>query len=613
METPLPAIVIPAWQRPESLRRLLLSVESAKFPAGQIPLVLSVEGECAATVRAMVQEYHWPHGPFRRIFHENRLGLREHILFCGDLSAEFGCVIVLEDDLLVAPGFYDFAVQGQAFFAQDDRIAGIALYNYHHSEADFQPFVPLHDGADHYFLQAACSWGQCWSDAQWQGFRAFLAQFPTMAGTPGYPDYLDHFADYSWKKHFSRYLHHAGKTFVYPRVAHSTPFAEGGISAQLGTFWQVPLATQALPQYAFRAFDDSESRYDGWFEWDAEIAQQYIGECVQERILVNLRGGKQGHSLGVWILGKTVAGEGLRAWGDELVPSEMNVRLGIRGSGISLYRHTGEAEHASVKVPQESFFRVPRISLGILVGESSTSEAILVTLKSIQTQWPERVEVVIGSSAARISEAGWGIPVRKLEMHEGTVGAKWVRLLEALAFEWEMIVPAGVRLTEGAVDRILQAAEQFPHMQWVGGNRSGSVPRPLPQERWSKLLFQKRQNQPLQLPLSAWRRNLRHQISMETVRESEWPLGELWVHLLVRAPHFTLFYQLSNPSNYIQAPPNWRMKGKFSNRLPLVARASYVFFRTNIPYLRSFFMEGGHLPPVLRWDEANQRWFQSIH
>src|SRR4051812_782733 len=97
-----PAIVISAYNQPASLSRLLASVESAIYTAADIPLIISIDKSDEPEVRAIAEAFHWKHGDKRIILHEAPLGLKQHILSCGNLSLVYGAILLLEDDLLVS-------------------------------------------------------------------------------------------------------------------------------------------------------------------------------------------------------------------------------------------------------------------------------------------------------------------------------------------------------------------------------------------------------------------------------------------------------------------------------------------------------------------------------
>src|SRR5688572_10825284 len=98
-----PAIVIPAYNRPASLQRLLDSLRKAEIPH-EVKLVISIDQGGPAGVKQLAENFAWPFGEKKIILHENHLGLKDHILAAGNLSAEYGSIILLEDDLFVSPG-----------------------------------------------------------------------------------------------------------------------------------------------------------------------------------------------------------------------------------------------------------------------------------------------------------------------------------------------------------------------------------------------------------------------------------------------------------------------------------------------------------------------------
>ena len=89
-----PAIVVVGFDRPVELARLLRSLSCGSYPDGEaVPLIISLDGGGSTAIRALADAFEWPHGPLRVIAHQSQLGLREHILACGDLSLEYGSVI----------------------------------------------------------------------------------------------------------------------------------------------------------------------------------------------------------------------------------------------------------------------------------------------------------------------------------------------------------------------------------------------------------------------------------------------------------------------------------------------------------------------------------------
>ena len=96
------------------------------------------------------------------ITREKNLGIREHLLWCGDQTEKYGSVILLEDDLIVDPQFYFYALAAMEMYGQSSKIAGIALYAPAFNEYARLPFMPMLSGYSCYFMKVVCSWGQLW-------------------------------------------------------------------------------------------------------------------------------------------------------------------------------------------------------------------------------------------------------------------------------------------------------------------------------------------------------------------------------------------------------------------------------------------------------------------
>lgn len=153
-----PAIVIVAFDRLASLKRLLTGISNAQYPHKNIPLVISIDGGGDPLVISYAKEFEWKFGSKEVICHDENLGLKAHIHECGDLTAKYGSIILFEDDLYPSPVFYPYSQQALGFFSEESSIGGISLYSYQYTEAGFYPFEAIDDGFDNYFLQLPSSW-----------------------------------------------------------------------------------------------------------------------------------------------------------------------------------------------------------------------------------------------------------------------------------------------------------------------------------------------------------------------------------------------------------------------------------------------------------------------
>lgn len=289
-----PAIVIPAYNRPAALRRLLDSLLRADFSneLEPVPLVLSLEGSATEEVRDTAFGMTWPHGPLEILERPSHLGLKAHILTCGDLTKRFDSVILLEDDLVVAPGFYSYAREACAFYDSSDRIGGVSLYSFCYNEFGGFPFLPMDDGQDLYFVQSASSWGQAWTRSQWEAFRRWLETSSTGAirQDPRIPETVRGWPDSSWKRLFNAYLVDTDRYFAVPRISMATNMGDQGTHFPcVQTHHTAPIPVRAR-RLALTALEASICRYDAYFELEPECLNQVMTVPFPEPFLLDFHG-----------------------------------------------------------------------------------------------------------------------------------------------------------------------------------------------------------------------------------------------------------------------------------------------------------------------------------
>ena len=199
-------------------------------------------------LRDAAEKFKWEYGnKVIRVF-EERQGLRKHILSCGDLSFQYGAVIILEDDIVVGKGFYHYAKEALNFYKSEKKIAGIALYSHKYNGYANKPFEPIHNGYDVFFAHFSISWGQCWSSQQWKCFKEWYAQNNgDLAEREDIPHQITNWPASSWGKYFAHYIVENDKYYVIPFESHSTCFSDvgqhTGISNSVG---QVPLDRKSV-------------------------------------------------------------------------------------------------------------------------------------------------------------------------------------------------------------------------------------------------------------------------------------------------------------------------------------------------------------------------------
>ena len=282
----LPAIVVVGYNRPDSLQRLLDSLNLANYQFDNIDLVISLDfcsGSLGGLTRKVAESFNWHHGTKRLILQPINIGLRKHVLACGDLTESYGAIILLEDDLSVGPDFYQFAKDALEFSGQQQSIGGVSLYNHQTNFLNHLPFEPIFDGYDNFYLQIASSWGQAWSRAQWTSFRSWyeeveksehdnLASGTVPDGTV--PKAVMNWPPTSWLKYFIRYLVATDKFFLYPHHSQTTNHSDSGTHIDKpNNRWQVPLAMRNN-SLRFSSPAESLAVYDSHFELLQEKLKQ---------------------------------------------------------------------------------------------------------------------------------------------------------------------------------------------------------------------------------------------------------------------------------------------------------------------------------------------------
>lgn len=355
-----PAIVAVGYNRPHDLLRLLNSVNNASYDTDDVTLIISLDKATnEKDVVSIAEKFEWKHGEkIIRTFPE-RQGLRKHVIQCGDLSEKYGAVIILEDDLLVSPNFYRYTQQALAFYKNDPKIVGISLYTHEWNGYARKNFSPLVDEYDAFLGQIGVSWGQCWTESSWKGFKTwYLEHEDKLEENFDIPYIINKWSDHSWGKYFTHYIVEKDLYYVFARTALSTNYADAGQHVQISdNIYQVKLLQSDKKNYLFPKFEDA-LRYDIFFE-NMQIAK-YLPDFVQkEEVCIDLAGlerhkYKQRYLLSTRCLPYKV----IKTYGLQLRPIEMNVIYDIPGDEIYLYDLK-----ETTKTPQDTRFKIFRYEI----------------------------------------------------------------------------------------------------------------------------------------------------------------------------------------------------------------------------------------------------------
>ena len=335
-----PVIVVAAYNRPLSLTRILGSLRNARFKE-DATLIISIDNDEPNNldVKSIAEQFHWPHGPKEVRYQDKHLGLRRHILQCGDLSMEYGSVIIFEDDLYVSPYFYEYALEALEFYSYDHQIGGVSLFNQPVEEITEYPFSAINDHSDVYFIQFPSSLGQAWTRAQWKEFRDWYDSEPDLS-ISGIPDRILKWPASSWKKYFCAFLVEKNKFFVFPRVSFSTNFNDPGTNLKkpINHEGQTPLRLFGQP-YRFRKIADSFSIYDIHLELVSECIGKLSSHLNEYAYELDLYGTKDLNKVKhPFLITSRPSAHPVLGFKRALKPHEMNIILNLEGKDFALTR-----------------------------------------------------------------------------------------------------------------------------------------------------------------------------------------------------------------------------------------------------------------------------------
>lgn len=346
-----PAIVVIAYNRPDSLGRVLKSLEDAYFPEGVSPtLIISIDKSDSNKTAEVAGSFEWKYGQKIVLERPERMGLRKHVLSCGDFAKEYGSIIVLEDDLYVSPSFYEYSMKALEFTKDDSRIGGVSLYNHLFNVHAREAFCAVDDGYDNWYFAFASSWGQAYTASQWESFIFWYEKNKDairMQDNPFIPQNVSGWSDKSWLKFYIAYLIETGRYFFYPRVSFTTNFGDvGSHMDKVDNDLQVPLfGGKKLSNFEFSTLDNSKSVYDAFFENIRleEYLKKYLHTDEGDSVLVDLYGTKpvkemalKLHPAGI-VSSASLPYRIVKSYGRNMRPQDANIVYDVSGSVYKLY------------------------------------------------------------------------------------------------------------------------------------------------------------------------------------------------------------------------------------------------------------------------------------
>lgn len=367
------AIVVIAYNRPHSLKRILGSIGKAYYPRTDIPLVISIDRGDNKEVLEIAEAFQWNYGDKRVLYQERNLGLRPHVLQCGNLTKEYENIIMLEDDIYVSPSFFAYTQQALEFVEENPDIAGVSLYQHLLNAHAREPFLPIDDGYDNWYMQMASSWGQAWTRRQWSDFYDWYMKWGSKdIASNTMPKNISSWSEKSWLKYFDKYLVETGKYFIYPRISLTTNFSDlGEHETKCINDLQVPMLMAKKKIYHFSTMEQSQSVYDIFYE-NQKLTEALKADCsniAEDNVTIDLYGGKCTYKRYL-LSSSALPYDVVVRYGRKLRPIDMNVMEHIDGNAFFLYDTNQPA-----KAPKEDkvqkylyHYRAFKAQYGLMIG-----------------------------------------------------------------------------------------------------------------------------------------------------------------------------------------------------------------------------------------------------
>lgn len=328
------------YNRIDSFKRLLQSLEKADYKGQSPTLLISIDKSDTNIIENFAHNYIWKYGEKKIYTHTENLGLRKHVLECGSRIEDYDALIVLEDDITVSPFFYDYAIQTIQKYQHDERIAGISLYNFPINYQTRLPFNPVKSNYDVYMMNCAQSWGQIWMKKQWNAFSEWYVKNNEEFNLPYLPQSLNLWPKSSWLKYHTRYCIEKNKYFVYPYEALSTNNNDAGthVKKQSNNFFQSFMQLFPKAEYKLPSLEECPIIYDGFFE--PQFISSYLN-IDNSNLCINLYGTKQRCLFKKYLLTRDLLPfKIIKGFSLKYKPIEANIIWDIEGQDIFLYDTT---------------------------------------------------------------------------------------------------------------------------------------------------------------------------------------------------------------------------------------------------------------------------------
>lgn len=327
------AIVVVGYNRIKSIQRLMASLLSANYPSNDIPLIISIDASGDEALYDYVRSVHWPYGAKYVNIQETRLGLKEHIFQCGDLTRYFRGIILLEDDIVVSPYYYQYTLSALEKYGEEDSISQISLYKNERNGYVGLPFENLQNGYDVFLMQDVSTWGECWNERMWKNFINWRNSHNEKdIEDVDMPITIKKW-ERAWSKYFNAYVVDTNRFVLYPNISLTTNFSDAGEhGGNNNAVVQVNLQ-QGEFEYRFGKLTELV-KYDIYFN-NLDIPQWLSMD--PKDITLDLYGFHHNFKSKYLISTRCLPYRIIKSFALNMRPFELNIKNDIKGNEIFLY------------------------------------------------------------------------------------------------------------------------------------------------------------------------------------------------------------------------------------------------------------------------------------
>lgn len=218
-------IIVPSYQRIQSTEELLVAIGENEHKS-HFDVLVSVDKPPTLKIEnAFIELFNQQQVQY--VIRSTNLGLKKHIftLMIESLVA-YETITIIEDDILISKKSLEYTLAAIKFFTKTkDVVPCLSLYCPSSNEFNFNPFTPIRNGMENFFMQVPSSWGQTFFTSELTKFFRWLAETPTDQqrwSSLKMPRQVEMWSSQSWKLDYYRYIVSKNLFVCYPYNSHST-------------------------------------------------------------------------------------------------------------------------------------------------------------------------------------------------------------------------------------------------------------------------------------------------------------------------------------------------------------------------------------------------------